>query len=196
MIGDSDMNVSRGVLSVGFFYFVAVFFAEYVGANKCQKVFAQTDKCQKEWQCTYGCAENRDRLIAAAANGVNRDCLDPDTNYAGSALRTLTATCADHQMQHAYSDGMFTAANCQTAAPTAEYQACLVKTPYRHGTVLLYALWMFTFSFLAIVTTARHSLFDTLSFNDSPPPPYSGKTTPSAEKLLASSPSVESSFFL
>lgn len=127
---------------------MAVFFTKYVGADACTKQFSQTDKCEQEWECVYGCAENRDRLVAAAANGVNRNCLSADTNYAGSVIRTLSAECSDAQLQQLYSDGMFSAENCK-ASSVKEYQACLVKTPYADSTLLLYIVWLASYSVAA-----------------------------------------------
>ena len=134
--------------------------------------------CQKEWQCVYGCAENRDRLVAAAAAGVDRNCLNPDTNYAGSIARTLSPACSDTQLQSVYSDGLFSAEQCQIRK-SSEAQACLMRTPYSHTIIVLYATWLFTFTFMAVVSAAQHTLLShatKLPGLSAAPPPYSYDT--------------------
>ena len=161
-----------------------------------QKHFSKTDKCQQEWECAYGCAENRDRLVAAAGNGVDRNCLNSDTNYAGNIVRTLSASCADTELEQLYSDGMFSAKQCQTSI-TLETQACLAKTPYMHSIIILYASWLFTFTFAAVISAAQHTLLTSSSIYAefaAAPPPYSDND--SKDPLLSSNFVVETNFKL
>lgn len=108
----------------------------YCNADACTP-FPSTRHCYREYNCVYGCQENRRKILNSDTVYA---CNDATTKYVVSVVNILGSKCADIEISEKYNNNNFNLTSCH--ASTSAFASCGNRSPYKLSIVVGYNIWL------------------------------------------------------